>query len=171
MKTRQRFDAQKAVEAILYVTEHSPQNDIYTVLKVLYFADKKHLAEYGRLVTGDSHVAMRRGPVPSGAYDIVKYVRGDGRFFECEPAAEAFAVDGHVIVPLREPNSDFLSESDIECLRESIGQYGGLSFDELEAVSHRELAYQESDLNDFISLEQFVDALPNAEDVREYLQG
>jgi len=170
MDLRQRFDAGKAIEAILYVAGESPQQDIHTVLKVLFFADKHHLTRYGRLITGDSYVAMRPGPVPSGAHDIVKYARGDGRFFECAPAVEAFGIENDTIVPLREADTDYLSESDLECLGEAIEQYGHLPFGELERLSHQELAYQESDPNDLISFEAFVRALPNAKDVREYLQ-
>lgn len=43
-----KFDAEKAVEVLLYIAEKCP--DVYKALKVLYFADKDHLAQYGRLI-------------------------------------------------------------------------------------------------------------------------
>jgi hypothetical protein len=38
-----RFDAEKALEAILYVASKAPIPDIYHVGKILWFADRVHL--------------------------------------------------------------------------------------------------------------------------------
>jgi hypothetical protein len=65
VNTKHRFDAHKALEVILYVAGSVP--DMYRALKVLYFADREHLGRYGRLICGDTYVAMRLGPVPSGS--------------------------------------------------------------------------------------------------------
>ncbi|WP_255566960.1 MULTISPECIES: Panacea domain-containing protein [unclassified Photorhabdus] len=75
-----RFDSEKAIESILYVASTAPISDIYHVGKILYFADRLHLERYGRLITGDNHLAMKDGPVAENAYDIIKVARGDGRF-------------------------------------------------------------------------------------------
>lgn len=166
MKPRYRFDAEKAIEVLLYIARQVP--DTYTALKVLYFADKDHLAKYGRLICGDSYVAMDKGPVPSGTYDIVKYVRGDGACLFAIPLEEAFAVQGHDILPHREPNLDFLSESDIECLDSGIEQYGRRSFGQLKKLSHDE-AFKSADKNDFISLEAIVKSLPNSDHLWDYI--
>lgn len=167
MRIKQRFDTKKAIEAILYIAEHNP--DTYDLMKILYFADKEHLAKYGRFICGGSYIAMRLGPVPSGVYDIIKYARGDGIFLISEPIADAFEVRGYNIIPLRVANVELLSESDLECLGEAIRQYGHLSLGELKALSH-DAAYQEADVNDVIPIEAIVKTLPDSELLLDYLQ-
>ncbi len=161
------FSVEKTVEVLLYIVKTVP--DTYRALKVLYLADKKHLAEYGRLICGDSYVAMKLGPVPSGAYDIVKHVRGDGFCWTDVPITEAFTVQNYDIVPLREPALELLSESDIECLDAAIEEFGHLSFGELKDLSH-DTAWESSDRNDGIPLEAIAKALPDSDLLVDYIQ-
>lgn len=167
MSTRYRFDAEKAVEVLLYIAEQVP--DTYAALKILYFADKDHLSKYGRLICGDSYVAMRHGPVPSSAYDIIKYVRGDGFCLFDVPIENAFAVQDRNIIPHREAKLDFLSESDIECLNAAIKQYGRMSFGQLKKLSH-DKAFESADRDDFISLKAIVESLPDSEPLWDYIE-
>lgn len=162
------FDAKKAVEVLLYITIRSP--NMYNALKVLYFADKEHLVKYGRLICGDSYVAMSKGPVPSGTYDLVKYIREGSILGFDNPAEGAFEVDGFYIHPLREVDKDYLSESDIECLDEAIRTYGDMAFGQLMDQSHDD-AWHSADQNDFISLGAIVRTLPKADELLEYIQG
>ena len=168
MSIRFQFDAKKAVEVILYIAEQ--QGDMYTALKVLYFADKMHLADYGRFICGDSYSAMGHGPVPSATYDIVKYVRGDKH--ECYPearAAEAFRMRGNTIIPLRGPDRDLLSESDMECLDTAIKEYAHYSFRRLRKASHDQ-AFTSADQNDFMSVESIARTLPDGALLVDYLE-
>ena len=169
MTTHVKFDLRKATEVLLYIASQVP--DTYKALKVLYFADKEHLARYGRLICGDSYVAMKHGPVPSGTYDLVKSSRVDGICSQelLRSASGAFTVDGNEIKVLRLANEDLLSDSDIECLEWAIKQYGQLSFSALKRISHKEPAYVNADQDDFIPLEAIVDSLPNGEALKEYL--
>ena len=166
MSIRSRFDPRKAIEVLLYIAERSP--NVYSALKVLYFADREHLTRYGRLICGDSYVAMRHGPVPSGAYDLIKYARGDGVCWNSIPVTEAFAVQGRTIIPHRKARLDSLSESEIKCLDAAIKLYGRLSFGRLRDLSHDE-AFQAADENDFIPLEAIVKTLPDGELLLDYL--
>lgn len=169
MAIKCRFNAEKAIEVLLYVAEKAP--NMYNTLKVLYFADKDHLAKYGRLICDDSYVAMEHGPVPSGAYDLVKNARGDSCCFPHLQVPDAFKVDSsYNIMPRRKPNLDLLSESDRECLDAAISRYGHMPFPQLREISHQERAHQEADENDFISLETLVQDLPDGEDLLEYLR-
>lgn len=162
-----KFNLDKAIEVLLYVARRCP--DTYAALKIVYFADRLHLSRYGRLIYGDRYVAMSKGPVPSGLYDIVKYVRGDGAFVVRVPAKESFTVQGYNIVPIRDPNPEHLSESDMECLDKSIAEYGGKTFADLKAISRREPAFQEADPNDFIPMESLAKSLPDGPTLWDYL--
>lgn len=165
-----KFDPEKAVEVVLYIASRAPIRDIYHVLKLLYFADKAHLERYGRFICGDSYVAMKSGPVPSGTYDIIKDIRGDGIHSFAEHARHAFTLqDEHEVSPLRDADTAFFSESDIECLDESIGKYGSLSGTELKNLSHDE-AYKAADENDFIDVEQIARMFPGGEKLIQHLR-
>ena len=169
MRTAQRWDREKTIEVLLYIAAQT--NNLYKVLKVLYFADKDHLARYGRLICGDSYVAMRLGPVPSGAYDLIKDARGEGCRFPDIDVTEAFVVrDGREIVPRRKADAELLSESDVECLDAAIERCRHLSFGQLKRLSHDD-AYRAADENDFIPLEAIIKTLPNSDALLDYVRG
>jgi len=162
-----RFKPEKALEVLLYVVRKCP--DMYTALKILYFADKEHLSRYGRIISSDRYVAMSHGPVPSGTYDLVKYVRNNWSFLLTIPLNEAFKVEGFSIIPLRDPNLDMLSSSEIECLDSAIARYAGMSFSQLKRLCHDDPAFKAADENDFIPLEAFVKSVPDGERLWRYL--
>jgi uncharacterized phage-associated protein len=164
-----KFDPDKALEVILYIANRAPRPNVYWVLKILYFADKMSLQHWGRFICGDSYVAMSKGPVPSGAYDIVKEVRS-GIPMTCPLAGNAFEVKAdHRIAPFRDADLDLLSQSDIESLDQSIQDNGHLSFGQLKNKSHDTAFDAAADENDFMPLEDIIATLPNAELVADYL--
>lgn len=167
---RNRFDPEKALNAILWIAKRIPSPTFHSISKLLYFADRIHLERYGRLISGDSYVAMKNGPVPSGAYDIMKAVRGDGACVVEADAQEAFTVyRAYEVVPRREADEALFSESDLECLQEAIKRYGNLSFTELTRLSHDE-AWNSADENDMIELEQIIATLPDGASLLEHLR-
>lgn len=159
-----------AREILLYIAQQC--TNMYNVLKIIYFADKEHLDLYGQLMYGDRYVAMSHGPVPSSAYDLVKYARGDTVWNIPSTFEVDFEVrkDGkkHHIIPERQPNMDFLSESIIECLDSAISQYGSLSFSQLKEISH-DAAYESADENDFISLTSIIKTLHDSDTLLDYV--
>jgi len=170
MPLGQRFDPRKGIEAILYVASLVKDPTFHRVSKVLYFADKYHLAHYGALICGDDYVAMKHGPVPSGIYDILKAVRGDGDIGMGEAAAQSFAVeDGKRVRPRRDPNLEEFSESDREALDAAIAEYGPLSFNELTERSH-DSAWHAADENDLMNVEEIARATPNSERLVAYVR-
>ncbi|MEQ1715723.1 MAG: Panacea domain-containing protein, partial [Hyphomicrobium sp.] len=70
--TRFRINWAKVVEAIDFVATLKPGVTQYYIGKILFFADREHLLDYGRPITGDRYVAMEHGPVPSAIRDILK---------------------------------------------------------------------------------------------------
>jgi hypothetical protein len=132
------FDPDKAVEAVLYVASRV-RGDLYATLKLLYLADKLHLHRYGRFLFGDEHYALPHGPVPQGAYDLIKFVRNDGNCaskLPHAPAREAFAVEGNTIRPLRDADEMAFSVSDEECMNEVIAEFSKENFSGLKAAVH-----------------------------------
>jgi len=60
-----RYRSEKVRQAVAYIASKLPgRENMYKVLKVMYFADKLHLKRYGRVIFGDRYIAMKHGPVP-----------------------------------------------------------------------------------------------------------
>ncbi|HXI26135.1 MAG TPA: Panacea domain-containing protein [Pyrinomonadaceae bacterium] len=163
LSRRLRFDPDKGLEIILYVSNRIACKDLYWVLKAPYFADKYNLAGAARPVSGDTYTAMKDGPVPSGLYDLVKDVR-DKRVKSpnYDKAQRVFRVECNRIIPHRDADLSFLSKTEIESLDRAITEIGPLSFDTLKRRSHDD-AYESADPNGDMSLEAIVRTLPDAE--------
>mgnify|MGYP001586342945 CR=1 FL=1 len=165
------FDPEKALQVILWIAGRVRSANFHRISKIAYFADRVHLQKYGRQICGDSYVAMMHGPVPSGIYDMLKAVRGDGHSPLVDKAKEAFDVVGkYNVVPKREADADFFSESDVECLDWAVKTYGRKSFDELTRLSH-DAAWKKTDENDLIDITTIIKTLPNAKELLEHLEG
>ncbi len=127
---------EKAVNSLLFVVNKLEKANTHKIYKILYFADQKHLLKYGRPILGDTYVKMEYGPVPSFVKNIVDE--------DIEGLEEIVAkYNRYYIKALKEADLNFLSESDIECLLESIEENKILSFSELTDKSH-DYAYEKS---------------------------
>lgn len=120
---------EKAVNSLLFVVSQLDKADTHKTYKILYFADQKHLIKYGRPIFGDTYVKMQYGPVPSFVKNVV-----DEEIFGLEEVVAKY--HKYYIKPLKEANLDYLSESDIECLVESIDENKNLVFGSLTDKSH-----------------------------------
>ena len=164
-----RFNPQGAVEAVLYIAHRSKDPTIHHISKLLYFADRQHLERYGRFIFGDTYIAMRDGPVPSGVYDMLKDARGDTGLCRYPEAAGAFTViNGYHVEPRRVPDLEWLSDSDIECIDEALEQYDDKSYNELTDLSHDD-AFYAADRNNAISVEGIVESLGNPDGLLSHL--
>jgi len=168
------FDYEKAIETILYIVENGAKPTFIHVSKVTYFADKAHLEKYGRFICGDSYIAMKNGPVPSGIYDLLKYARGDFPFIGLLPEPikqkikDSFSVyNNYNLSPLRASDVDTFSESDIECLDKSITAYGNLPFDALTEVSHDDIWHSANE-NDSIEIDYFLSHIESGAELRQH---
>jgi uncharacterized phage-associated protein len=167
------FNPGKTLEAIVLVASRlraaNLESDLHSISKLLYWADKWHLQRYGCTVSGDTYIAMKNGPVPSNVYDMLKYVRGDGKFDFPKEVRKAFEVRNQFEVhALREPNVNRLSQSEVAALAHAIETYGALNFDERTKASH-DAAWKSADRNDEIPLVEIVKLLPNGDEVLAYL--
>lgn len=165
----QRKKYHKALETLLYVANLEQRS--YWALKVIYHADKEHLKRFGRQLFGDYYRAMKYGPCPSLAYDIVKDVRGEGwfNFSDPSPSTALEVPSRRTLLPRREANTRLLSESDIECLDYAYNLIKDMSFSQLKKFSHDE-AYDAVDQDEEISLESIISTLENSEEVLDYLR-
>ncbi|GAA0871749.1 hypothetical protein GCM10009117_08950 [Gangjinia marincola] len=122
-----KLDSDKAKNALYFVINELITNvgnaDLHKIMKILYFAEQKHLSKYGLPLTGDDFICMDYGPVPSWTKNEI----------ELNDLIERNSNDIHCTI---EPDTDYLSESNLECLRESIEENKSLTFRELTDKSH-----------------------------------
>ncbi|BAR48153.1 Panacea domain-containing protein [Tannerella forsythia] len=119
----------KAINSLLFVIHELgvDKSDCHKVFKILYFADQKHLIRYGRPITGDVYMKMKYGPVPSYIRDVTESKQHEGLIQR---------KNSHFIESSYPVEMDDLSDSDIECLKESIEENRNISFNELTNKSH-----------------------------------
>jgi uncharacterized phage-associated protein len=158
----------KALETLVYVA--NKETRLYWALKIIYFANIEHLQRYGRQIFDEGYRAMKQGPVPSLAYDIVKNVRGDGwyEFKNPDPSTAIKTPDRYTILPQRKANIDLLSKTDMECLDYAHDLIKGLSFGQLKEKSH-DTAYRAVEQDEEMSIEDIVRTLDNGEEILDYL--
>jgi uncharacterized phage-associated protein len=145
---------EKAVSSLLFVINNLEKADTHKTYKILYFADQKHLLKYGRPIFGDTYVKMKYGPVPSFVKNVV-----DENIEGLEEIVAKY--HNYFIKSLVEPNLDFLSESDLDCLRESLEENKNLDFPDLTEKSH-DYAYNKATWNiDYLDMAKAVGADEN----------
>lgn len=167
------FKYDRAINSLLYsLRAFGGTCDMHKLCKILYFADQRHLSDYGRSITGDTYIAMQYGPVPSCVDDILKALRGDS-FFSSVPEIEELK---HYIVfenrfilrALKEPDMDELSVSDVKCLDYAIDICKNKSFLELTAFSHG-LAWSNTQRDRAMSVKDILREAGDGEAYVEYI--
>lgn len=137
-----QIDRSKAINSMLYIieslNERGLSSDIHKLMKLMYFADKDHLVNYGFPITGDTYIKLPYGPVPSFSNFVLKNENDDFK--------DIFSRSGYIIYSNQKADLDDLSESEIESLNSSIENFGRYTFDELTQISHAH-AYESSDWN------------------------
>lgn len=168
------FEPERALASLLYVAARLPRPTLHGISKIFYFADKRHLWKYGRLMFGDQYVAMENGPVPSAIYDMLKAVRDDAcvqsvRGIPMEKLKQSMSVTEFHVTPLQNADTMKLSESNEECMDWAIEEYGNYTFGELIDRSHDE-TWAETAPNGAISVEAMTIGVKNREALLEYLR-
>ena len=112
----------RKIEAIvLYVAQKFPQGvDYIKLFKILYFAQKDYLVNYGKVLRPDTFKARTFGPIPALSDKVIKLVELQDEEIEQYPdlvefAGSIYIVDQHVFAK-HEPNMDYLSKKECEYL-------------------------------------------------------
>jgi uncharacterized phage-associated protein len=151
-----RFNLEKAVNALAYFASEGV-NDLTTLkaAKLLYLADRRHLLQHGRPITGDQYIAMELGPVPEGTYQLItRLVAQD----EIDDLTKACALKhlkvyrgfwGTLKYPVlqarRAADLDVFSDSEIAALDQTIAEYGKQPARDLVDLSHEHRGYRLAD--------------------------
>jgi uncharacterized phage-associated protein len=141
-----RFAPYKFVSAVTYLANRCGETTKMKIAKLLYFADKEHLLDYGRPVIGDKYIKMEWGPVPSKGYNLMKH---DDRASVDDQSLfdEYIEVSGKLLTAKQAADERHLSDSDKEALDSVIAKYGHLTPKQLSDLSHREVAWKGAQMN------------------------
>lgn len=175
-----RANHRKILEAIVYIlSRHSREAKSIFILKCLYYADKFHLQQYACPITGDAFVKLKHGPCATNAYNLLKgneLYLSDEILTAASGAFESFDRKGAgdsnpVYKSIREPELSVFSESDLECLDKAIAFCSSFENDfSLSEESHKELAWQQAEMQKEMSYELMIDDdIENRDDIIAYL--
>lgn len=144
---RFEINVDKCIEGIDLIARRKPNITQYYVCKIFYFADREHLLDWGRMISGDRFVAMQHGPVPSFVYNLLKDSVGepDEIVDRLNDRVKIARKNNKLLVKSRGKNEfGSLSKTDIEYLEAATEKYSGMSFGAVKAISHQDPAYNEA---------------------------
>lgn len=129
-------DYKKTIQALNHIAEKEGGKVNYMkALKLLYFAERLHLREYGRLITDDELVAMKNGTLGSQAKDIV--TKSEFLPHVVYKYAEDKLIKNGYDIEANYPEKDELSKSDIECIDKVVDILGNKDQYELAKLTHK----------------------------------
>lgn len=140
------FEQRKLKETVLYLLNATGGLDYYRVFKLLYFAEREHLAKWGHKMIADDFCALDYGPVPTQLYDAIKVLNMEKTNLASILHQDiVFAGEDapYVLIPKRLADMDYISDSEKEMLDKSINENASLTFEELLKKSH-DIAWKEA---------------------------
>lgn len=137
------MDIKTSVQALYYIARKYKNKDGLTskiaALKLLFFAEKYHLQQHGRMITNDTFFAMKHGPVASAARNVLHFDNIDTNVGYSKDFIENVDNNYYIEVDNNE-ELDMLSETDFEALDFSFKNFGHLNKWALVDETHK---YQE----------------------------
>ncbi len=119
MKTLEQV--KKIESVVLYVLRKFPEGvDYIKLFKIIYFAQKEYLANYGKALCPDTFKARTFGPVPALSDKVIKLVEAGEEDMDSYPDLKNFCnairVQDQTVHASAEPDMDYLSRKECECL-------------------------------------------------------
>jgi uncharacterized phage-associated protein len=124
-------DTKKAVQAaaVLLKRAHGREMPYLRLLKLLYIADRESFRETMRPILGGKTVAMKKGPLHSEVYDLIKQHGGLWGRHVCLDEYDVELVD--------DPGDSELSDYEVELLSRVAEKYSDLTEWQLVELTHQ----------------------------------
>lgn len=129
----------KIIQALAYIAYQQPEHKVNSMkaYKLLWLADRYHLRQTGRTITGDVFYALPHGVVPSDAKNVVEHkpthIQNDEEYRD----RYIQRVGRYGFKAVAEPDVMVFSESDQQALDKILERYGNMNQYELERLSHK----------------------------------
>ncbi len=119
MKTLEQI--KKIESVVLYILRKFPDGvDYIKLFKIIYFAQKEYLVNYGKVLCPDTFKARVYGPVPALSDKVIKLVELDEEEISSYPDLRNFCnsirIQDQKVFALAEPDMDYLSRKECEYL-------------------------------------------------------
>jgi Protein of unknown function (DUF4065) len=112
------FNIDKAIAAAAYVIEcQGGTEDMFTLVKKLYYADRSALIRWGNSITGDALASLPKGPIVSGIYNLMKGIGTEADLIRWNDVIQR--QEPFTIVLRKHPDKGVLSQREKEVLEES----------------------------------------------------
>ena len=120
------MDTTKIIQALNYLACHQSdrQLDNMKAYKLLWLADRYHLRQTGRTITGDSYYAMPFGIVPSDAKCILENAKTKLKNPDGYKDKYIKSIENHQFKSVCDPDLNVFSESDQNALDKVLNLYG-----------------------------------------------
>jgi uncharacterized phage-associated protein len=129
-----QFNFEKTLQAAAEILrQHHGRMESIRLLKLLYIADRELLVETGRILTGDRAVAMKRGPVLSAVYDLVK---GQGLPADVAEWDRVVHLEGYEVVLRGDVSQKRLTMAELRKLHEVCERFRETDSEGLSELTH-----------------------------------
>ena len=125
-----QYQQDKFINALLFFgKETNPKIfGITKLLKLLFLSDFWHFQKYGRPILGDTYFRLPQGPVPSISYNLFADLSNINENTDLKKMARVIPekvgdYELQRIEPLKEPNLNVFSKSDLEIMKKIAKQF------------------------------------------------
>lgn len=141
-----QYQIQKTKELMLYILSKTGDIGYFRLMKTMFCADRQNLLRWGEQITNLDYVARIHGPVPPVVHEglLSVYQGNPGSFSDILTVNTKFMI----VHPLREPDLQYLSETDLESIDKAIAELKGKNRDKIEEYLHTQVYYRLRDSKD-----------------------
>lgn len=166
---RFKFRKDESIQAILYILEKfSGKTEVCRICKTLYYADQLHLSRYARTITGDTYIATQQGVVPSNIGSALNIILCNNKFADDDFKEHFDLCNDNYLQALHSTDTNYLSESDVECLNSSIYRCKDMAINELIKLP-QDITFNEAIIDKEISYKEILSEIGENKDYIEYL--
>jgi hypothetical protein len=121
------FDIDKTTAMAAYITKRRGSKiSVFVLIKMMYAAEREALSGWHRSISGDNFTSMRKGPVLSRVYDLIK---GDVSITNSDMIKWSQFMSpriGNEVRLLAEPELDYLSQREVDAIDRAIKSISSL---------------------------------------------
>jgi Protein of unknown function (DUF4065) len=129
------FNLEKAIaSAAVLLEKQGGEDSMFALVKKLYYADRTALMSWGNSITGDELVSMKKGPVVSIIYDLLKN-KGDADYRA--RWNEVFERSGNTVTLKIQPKIGVLSAREKQTLEKSRRTIDGIQGEPISTWLHK----------------------------------
>lgn len=136
-----KFSIRKILQMLFYIQSSplatsSTSDYIMYMLKIIFFADRYHIRNYGLTASGDFYYGMKNGPVASSTCDVLHNKLPNNANSAESHFLNEIEMTGEYTVFIKQQADDELSTSVKEALDFSLINFGRFSQFDLSEITH-----------------------------------